>query len=90
MTFAKGASLADPSGHFNSNLEGNTRARSISTRATSLDEEALKSLIRAALAMSSAHKRELPPHQSCPSGKCVKLDSPMPAGAWDRMALARV
>ena len=34
MTFAKGASLEDPSGLFNSSLEGNTGARSISVRAT--------------------------------------------------------
>ena len=36
MTFAKGASLKDPSGLFNSSLEGNTRRPSISMRATRL------------------------------------------------------
>jgi hypothetical protein len=50
MTFAKGASLEDPSGLFNSSLEGNTR-RAIDLReGDKIDERALKALIRAALA----------------------------------------
>lgn len=49
MTFAKGASLADPSGLFNASLEGNTR-RAIDLReGDELDEQALKALIRAAV-----------------------------------------
>ncbi len=49
MTFAKGASLADPSGLFNASLEGNTR-RAIDLReGDELDEPALKALIRAAV-----------------------------------------
>src|SRR6478735_1260453 len=48
MTFAKGASLDDPSGLFNSSLEGNTR-RAIDLReGDTIDEDALKALIRAA------------------------------------------
>ena len=48
MTFAKGASLPDPSGLFNSSLGGNTR-RAIDLReGDEVDEEALKALIRAA------------------------------------------
>jgi hypothetical protein len=48
MTFAKGASLPDPSGLFNSSLGGNTR-RAIDLReGDEIDEEALKALIRAA------------------------------------------
>jgi hypothetical protein len=59
MTFAKGASLEDPSGLFNSSLDGNTR-RAIDIReGDKIDEEALKALIRAAVALntSSAAKR---------------------------------
>jgi hypothetical protein len=53
MTFAKGASLEDPSGLFNSSLEGNTR-RAIDVReGDKIDEKALKALIRAALNTST-------------------------------------
>jgi hypothetical protein len=52
MTFAKGASLDDPSGLFNSSLEGNTR-RAIDIReGEEIDEEALKELIRSAVALN--------------------------------------
>src|SRR5215831_4962225 len=52
MTFAKGASLEDPSSLFNSSLEGNTR-RAIDLReGDKIDERALKALIRAALALN--------------------------------------
>jgi len=54
MTFAKGASLQDPSGLFNSSLEGNTR-RAIDIHAgDKIDEKALKALIRAAVALNTA------------------------------------
>jgi hypothetical protein len=54
MTFAKGASLADPSGLFNSSLEGNTR-RAIDLReGEEIDEEALKALIRAAVELNTS------------------------------------
>jgi hypothetical protein len=54
MTFAKGASLEDPSGLFNSSLEGNTR-RAIDLREDDkIDEEALKALIRAAVALNTS------------------------------------
>ena len=53
MTFAKGAALDDPSGLFNSSLEGNTR-RAIDIReGEEIDEEALKALIRAAVALNA-------------------------------------
>ena len=57
MTFAKGASLKDPSGLFNSSLEGNVRRAIDFHEGDQLDEEALKALIRAAVALnkSSAH-----------------------------------
>jgi hypothetical protein len=52
LTFAKGAALADPSRLFNSSLEGNTR-RAIDIReGDTIDEEALKALIRAAVALN--------------------------------------
>jgi hypothetical protein len=59
MTFAKGASLADPSGLFNSSLEGNTRRAIDFHEGDKMDENALKALIRAAVALntSSAARR---------------------------------
>jgi hypothetical protein len=54
MTFAKGASLQDPSGLFNSSLEGNTR-RAIDFHAgDKIDEKALQALIRAAVALNTS------------------------------------
>jgi hypothetical protein len=52
MTFAKGAALRDPSGLFNSSLEGNTRRAIDFHEGEKIDEEALKSLVRAALALN--------------------------------------
>ena len=59
MTFAKGASLEDPSGLFNSSLEGNTRRAIDFYESEKIDDKALKALIRAAVALntSSAAKR---------------------------------
>jgi hypothetical protein len=52
LTFAKGASLADPAGLFNSSLDGNVR-RAIDIReGETIDEAALKGLIRAAVALN--------------------------------------
>jgi hypothetical protein len=57
MTFAKGASLEDPSGLFNASLEGNTR-RAIDIReGDKIDEMALKALIRAAVALNTSRKK---------------------------------
>jgi hypothetical protein len=54
MTFMKGAALEDPSGLFNSSLDGNTR-RAIDLReGDEIDEEALKTLIRAAVALNTS------------------------------------
>jgi len=54
MTFAKGASLEDPAGLFNSSLDGNTR-RAIDFRAgDKIDAAALKALIRAAVTLNTA------------------------------------
>jgi hypothetical protein len=53
MTFAKGASLDDPSGLFNSSLEGNTRRAIDIHEDDEIDEKALKDLIRAAVALNT-------------------------------------
>jgi hypothetical protein len=52
MTFAKGASLEDPSRLFNSSLEGNTRRAIDFHEGDKIDEKALKALIRAAAALN--------------------------------------
>ena len=54
LTFAKGASLEDPSCLFNSSLEGNTRRAIDLHEGDEIDEEALKALIRAAVAQNTA------------------------------------
>src|SRR5262249_26684640 len=54
MTFAKGASLADPSGLFNASLEGNTRRAIDIHEGDKIDEKALKALIRAAVALNTS------------------------------------
>ncbi|WP_119302383.1 DUF1801 domain-containing protein [Dongia deserti] len=54
MTFAKGASLEDPSGLFNSSLEGNTRRAIDLHEGDKIDEKALKALIRAAVALNTS------------------------------------
>ena len=54
LTFARGAALADPSGLFNSSLDGNTR-RAIDLReGDGIDEKALKALVRAAVALNTS------------------------------------
>lgn len=67
MTFAKGASLNDPSGLFNSSLDGNTRRAIDLHEGDKIDEKALIALIRAAVALNTstiakraASKRKLP------------------------------
>ena len=57
MTFAKGASLEDPSGLFNSSLDGNVRRAIDFHEGDKIDEEALKALIRAAVALNAASAR---------------------------------
>jgi hypothetical protein len=54
MTFAKGASLEDPSGLFNSSLEGNTRRAIDFHEGDKIDEKALKALILAAVALNTS------------------------------------
>ena len=54
MTFAKGAALADPSHLFNASLEGNTRRAIDIHEGDTVDAEALKTLIRAAVTLNKA------------------------------------
>jgi hypothetical protein len=57
LTFAKGASLKDPSGLFNSSLDGNTRRAIDIHEDDAIDDEALKALISAAAALNSSSAR---------------------------------
>jgi hypothetical protein len=54
MTFAKGAALQDPSGLFNSSLDGNTRRAIDFREGETIDEEALKTLVRAAVTLNKS------------------------------------
>ena len=54
MTFAKGAALKDPSGLFNSSLEGNTRRAIDFHEGEKINEQALKTLVRAAVALNKS------------------------------------
>jgi hypothetical protein len=54
MTFAKGASLEDPSGLFNSSLEGNTRRAIDFHKGDKVNEKALKTLVRSAVALNTS------------------------------------
>ena len=54
MTFAKGASLKDPSGLFNSSLEGNVRRAIDFHEGDRIDEKALEALVRAAVALNTS------------------------------------
>jgi hypothetical protein len=64
MTFAKGASLDDPSGLFNSSLEGNTRRAIDLHEGDEIDEKALKALIRAAVALNNSLRAKARPVRS--------------------------
>jgi len=57
LTFSKGASLKDPSGLFNSSLEGNARRAIDFHEGDDIDEDAFKTLIRAAVALNSSSAR---------------------------------
>ena len=56
LTFAKGASLEDPAGLFNSSLDGNTRRAIDILEGEEIDEPAFKTLVRQAIALNSAGK----------------------------------
>ena len=63
LTFAKGASLADPAGLFNSSLEGNVRRAIDIHEGEKIDEAALKDLIRAAVALNLKSKSKTGPRR---------------------------
>jgi hypothetical protein len=58
MTFAKGASLEDPSGLFNSSLQGNTRRAIDFREGEKIDEKALKALIRSAIKLNAERSNQ--------------------------------
>jgi hypothetical protein len=66
MTFAKGAALKDPSGLFNSSLEGNVRRAIDIHEGDKIDEAALKDLIRAAVALNLKGKSKPKPRRKSP------------------------
>src|ERR1041385_5654359 len=69
MTFAKGAALKDPSGLFNSSLDGNVRRAIDIHEGEKINESALKNLIRAAVALNlESKKKPKPPASSKRAG----------------------
>ncbi len=64
MTFAKGAALKDPSGLFNSSLDGNVRRAIDIHEGEKVDEAALKNLIRAAVALNLKGKSKPKPRRA--------------------------
>ncbi|MDN3274411.1 DUF1801 domain-containing protein [Frankia sp. RB7] len=64
MTFAKGATLDDPAGLFNSSLDGNVRRAIDIPEGAKIDEKALKALIRAAVALNASKAKKKPAKKS--------------------------
>ncbi len=64
MTFAKGAALKDPSGLFNSSLDGNVRRAIDIHQGDKVDEAALRDLIRAAVALNLQGKSKPKPRRA--------------------------
>jgi hypothetical protein len=64
LTFAKGAALEDPTGLFNSSLEGNTRRAIDIHEGDAIDDAALKALIRAAVALNTSKRPAARPARS--------------------------
>ena len=69
LTFANGASLADPSGLFNSSLEGNMRRAIDIHDGDKINERALKNLVRAAVDYNQAKKKKAPVGTRAKEGK---------------------
>jgi hypothetical protein len=72
MTFAKGASLEDPSGLFNSSLEGNTRRAIDFHEGDKIDEKALQTLIRAAVVLNTSKPAKARPVRSLKKPKSAR------------------
>jgi hypothetical protein len=64
LTFARGAAITDPSGLFNSSLEGNVRRAIDIQEGDKIDEKALKALIRAAVALNTSKRAAARPIRS--------------------------
>ena len=80
MTFARGASLQDPSGLFNSSLDGNVRRAIDIHEGDEIDEEALKALIRAAVALNTATRAAKRSRRVLEARS--RFSSPLPAKRW--------
>ena len=72
LTFAKGASLEDPSGLFNASLEGNVRRAIDIHEGDKIDERALKALIRAAVALNTSARAAARPARSQKKSKSAR------------------
>ncbi|MDR7034042.1 DUF1801 domain-containing protein [Mesorhizobium sp. BE184] len=68
LTFAKGASLDDPSGLFNSSLDGNTRRAIDISKGEEIDEKALMALIRSAVALNASTRARKKQKQASSGG----------------------
>src|SRR5438874_342774 len=88
MTFAKGASLQDPSGLFNSSLEGNTRRAIDFHEGDKIDEKALKALIRAAVFLNTAINQAVVPATGLPSAS-VQVNA-APPHVWTSIPRCRL
>jgi len=62
LTFAKGASLKDPKGVFNSSLEGNATRAIVIHEGDEIDEKAFKALVRAAVSLNTSSARNKTRH----------------------------
>jgi hypothetical protein len=71
MTFAKGASLQDPAGLFNSSLEGNTRRAIDFHEGDKINEKALQALIREAVALNTSKRAAASPARARKKSKSV-------------------
>jgi hypothetical protein len=81
MTFAQGAALNDPSGLFNSSLDGNTRRAIDFREGEKVDEEALKTLVRAAVTLNkSKRNRKATPKRAASEAKPGKPQKGEKAG----------
>ena len=80
VTFAKGASLEDPSGLFNSSLEGNTRRAIDFHEGDKIDEKALKALIRAAVALNTSRAARRPGTRAWTTERHLRRSGVSPGG----------
>jgi len=72
LTFAKGAALRDPSGLFNSSLDGNVRRAIDLYEGDTVDAAALKALVRAAVALNTSSRSGRASARTAPPGKRTK------------------